>query len=101
MPFAIAAGMPMRMLLHDEREWTVWDVFPTFDARVRMSGEAADLLVQGWLVFECDVEKRRLGPIPDGWDALPDDDLVLLLESAVPVARRTGEAAGPFAGPAG
>jgi hypothetical protein len=89
--------MPMRTLLQDDREWTVWDVLPTFDARVRMSGEAADLLVQGWLVFECDVEKRRLGPIPEGWDGLPDDDLARLLEGAVLVQRRTGEAAGPFA----
>ena len=101
MPFAIGAGMPMRTLLRDGREWTVWDVLPTFDARMRMAGEAADMLVQGWLVFECDAEKRRLGPIPEGWDALPDDDLALLLESAVPVARRTGEAAGPFPEPAG
>lgn len=100
MPFAIGAGMPMRTLLRGDREWTVWDVFPTFDARVRMSGEAADLLVQGWLVFECDLEKRRLGPIPDGWDELPDEDLARLLESATPVARRTGEAAGPFPEPA-
>ncbi len=87
----------MRILLQDDREWTVWDVFPTFDARVRMSGEAADLLVQGWLVFECEVEKRRLGPIPEGWDALPNDELGKLLESAVPVRRRTGEEAGPLA----
>jgi hypothetical protein len=93
--------MPMRNLLQDDREWTVWDVFPTFDARMRMSGEAADQLVQGWLVFECDVEKRRLGPIPDGWDALPDADLALLLESAAPVPRRAGEVAGPFPEPAG
>ncbi len=93
--------MPMRNLLRDDREWTVWDVLPTFDARLRMSGEAADLLVQGWLVFECDVEKRRLGPIPEGWDALPDDALVLLLASAVPVPRRTGDAAGPSPAPSG
>ena len=84
----------MRILLQDDREWTVWDVFPTFDARVRMSGEAADLLVQGWLVFECEVEKRRLGPIPEGWDALPNDELGRLLASAVPVRRRTGEETG-------
>lgn len=93
--------MPMRSLLWDEREWTVWDVFPTFDARLRMSGEAADHLVQGWLVFECDVEKRRLGPIPEGWDELPDDDLARLLASAAPVRRRAAEAEGPLPEPAG
>ena len=93
--------MPMRNLLRDDREWTVWDVFPTFDARLRMSGEAADQLVQGWLVFECDGEKRRLGPGPEAWDALSDDDLAQLLNSAVPVTRRTGEAEAPLPEPAG
>jgi hypothetical protein len=93
--------MPMRSLLQDGREWTVWDVFPTFDARMRMAGEAADQLVQGWLVFECDIEKRRLGPIPDGWDELPEHDLAALLASAVPVRRRGAEAEGPLPDPAG
>ncbi len=86
--------MPMRILTVGESEWTVWDVFPTFDARMRMTGESADLLVQGWLVFECAVEKRRLGPVPDGWDALPDEELAGLLESATFVQPRTGEAGG-------
>lgn len=93
--------MPMRSLLQDGREWTVWDVFPTFDARMRMAGEAADQLVQGWLVFECDIEKRRLGPIPDGWDELPDHDLALLLASATPVRRRVEPVEGPLPDPAG
>lgn len=86
----------MRILTWGEREWTVWDVFPTFDARMRMTGESADLLVQGWLVFECEAEKRRLGPVPDGWDALADDELGTLLDSAVHVQPRTGEPAGPL-----
>ncbi|HEX8360374.1 MAG TPA: hypothetical protein VF613_09715 [Longimicrobium sp.] len=86
--------MPMRILMVGEREWTVWDVFPTFDARMRMTGESADQLVQGWLVFECDLEKRRLGPVPEGWDELSDEELATLLESAVSVQRRTGEAGG-------
>ncbi|HEX8830028.1 MAG TPA: hypothetical protein VF705_02625 [Longimicrobium sp.] len=86
----------MRILKWRETEWTVWDVFPTFEARMRMTGESADLLVQGWLVFQCELEKRRLGPIPEGWDALPDEDLVELLESASLVQRRPGEADGPY-----
>lgn len=93
--------MPMRNLLWEDRDWTVWDVFPTFDARMRMSGASSDLLVQGWLVFECEVEKRRLGPVPEGWDALPDDDLALLLKSAVPVPRRARRAEGAVPAPAG
>ena len=78
----------MRILTWGEREWTVWDVFPTFDARMRMTGESADLLVQGWLVFECEAEKRRLGPVPEGWDALPDEELGKILDSAARVQRR-------------
>jgi hypothetical protein len=93
--------MPMRILTWREREWTVWDVFPTFEARMRMTGESADLLVQGWLVFQSDLEKRRLGPIPEGWDALPDEDLGGLLESAPLVRRGAGEADGPYPEPPG
>lgn len=41
------------------------------------------LLADGWLCFQCKTEKRRLAPIPDGWDLLLDDDLEALCKVAV------------------
>lgn len=44
----------------------------------RLPGALAD----GWLCFESGSEKRRLAPIPDGWDALPDAQLEEFLAQA-------------------
>ena len=45
----------------------------------------------GWLVFECGGEKRRLAPPPPGWDTCSDEDLAELW-------RRAGPPPGPGAG---
>ncbi len=51
--------------------------------RVRISSE----FVCGWLCFQSLYEKRRLAPVPDRWDDLPDGELRRLLDEAVPVGR--------------
>lgn len=92
-------------------QWTVWDVHPTAamsvlgaaapvgDVAARSGGrgdqgvtraaieyvEAA--LAAGWLCFESTSEKRRLAPIPSGWETLPLDSLTFLCGRAVPVVR--------------
>ena len=88
------------------RRWEVWEVHPTATER-RLNGErrttrrptaerrrkpearlrADPALAQGWLAFAWDGEKRRLAPIPDGWDAAPDPRLLALLEQATPAGR--------------
>lgn len=88
----------------DERgqKWQVCDVSPTHVER-RGGGErrrrprsgtpdrrqrrghrmvVAPRFRAGWLVFECPTERRRLGPIPPGWDYLPDSELLTLLRDA-------------------
>jgi hypothetical protein len=45
-------------------------------------------LESGWLCFEAGPEKRRLTPIPSGWQEAPDDALEGLLERARRVPRR-------------
>lgn len=46
-------------------------------------------LEAGWLCFESTAEKRRLAPVPIGWDELADHDLERLCqEEARPTARR-------------
>ena len=42
-------------------------------------------LDSGWLVFESDGERRRLMPIPPGWEVRADADLERLCARATPV----------------
>lgn len=48
------------------------------DGRVAMPG-----LVRSWLAFQARHERRRLEPIPPGWEAASEADLVALCEAAV------------------
>ena len=36
----------------------------------------------GWLCFECDGEKRRLAPVPEGWEEAGPDRLSSWLQAA-------------------
>ena len=47
----------------------------------------APSLRTGWLVFECPDERRRLAPIPPGWDRCAEAALERLCAQAVPVPR--------------
>jgi len=44
----------------------------------------------GWLVFECETERRRLAPVPENWEALTDRELAQLctLADVVPARGR-------------
>lgn len=44
------------------------------------------LLAAGWLAFECPTEKRRLAPIPQHWEQIPEAELARLCEQATPVS---------------
>ena len=61
------------------RSWRVWKTRPQL-------AEILSILPvdwkDGWLTFECDGERRRLAPIPDGWDHLSIKDLERLCEEA-------------------
>jgi hypothetical protein len=99
-------------------EWRVWDVVPyggrpqerrmadrrsatgaTYTGPERRSGRDRRLrtpalmtpgLESGWLCFENEAEKRRLSPIPRGWDRVEPSELAGLLGRAAAVARRFG-----------
>ena len=96
-------------------EWRVWDVVPhnawpgerrsrdrraglaanytgperrsSRDRRVRTPGLLTPGLERGWLCFEAEADKRRLTPVPAGWDEAPDAELEGLLQRARPVTR--------------
>jgi hypothetical protein len=59
---------------------------------------------EGWLVFESAQEKRRLAPVPENWESLPNEALAALCEKAAPQLPRTrsgaeGKSASPAAEP--
>src|SRR3954464_6519048 len=82
--------------------WDVWEVNPAAVAqkvteerraqpgvrvqRKEMRIVVADELREGWLAFQCESDRRRITPIPLGWDAMTDDELLGLLARATPVA---------------
>jgi hypothetical protein len=86
--------------------WVVWDVYPTLGDRRRSLEDRRRFLreteerrtafnatrlrpeyVNGWLAFESPVEKRRLAPVPEGWEQFDERDLERLCDAAVPVGR--------------
>src|SRR3954463_907555 len=89
----------------DGRVWEVWEVRPAVierrqaDDRRLHPRDFADRrnrdlrltllggLREGWLTFQCNAERRRLSPIPEGWMTLADDTLLSLAHKATPVMR--------------
>lgn len=53
------------------------------EARVRIR----EGLEQGWLAFESVVGNKRLAPIPQGWESLPDSALESLCRAAMDAPR--------------
>lgn len=83
-------------------EWRVWEVFPSQAgenlssyplARSSLNGSP---FAAGWLCFESTIEKRRLAPIPAGWQSLERTTLEEFLARAtpVPLRGRRGDAPG-------
>jgi hypothetical protein len=80
-------------------EWQVWDTYPSTKSR----STVAPAYVTGWLAFQrvvapnddagqraAERERRRLVPVPRGWDSLDDPHLAALLQSAVAPRARAG-----------
>ena len=94
--------MPHRQFVDDDGAvWAVWDVRPSAVGKALGPRLAAPLrggravvpevsrtLAEGWLCFESAAEKRRLAPIPPGWDSCSTSDLVKLCANASGVRRR-------------
>ncbi|MGH7603673.1 MAG: hypothetical protein ACRENK_06700 [Gemmatimonadaceae bacterium] len=97
------------------RLWDVWQVHPAAaerrysqrrvrdehlsDAAERRSGldrrlenisrnPVAPEFTYGWLCFETQGEKRRLAPVPEGWDRADDETIEQWCCVAKPVVRR-------------
>lgn len=73
------------------REWRAWDVTPDeLNPRTKDEAYLAQLYLTGWIVFEAvnGEDRRRLYPIPRGWDELPVPELEVLLRKAEIVPKR-------------
>lgn len=89
----------------DGHEWTAWDVRPAERQRraprviegvngVRVPLDSQQRAVQtreSWLVFESSAsgEKRRVSPIPHGWEKATDAELDAMRRSAQTAPRLT------------
>jgi hypothetical protein len=79
-------------------QWIVWEVYPrlierrllrerralrrgSVDRRHELIGRATlpRQILSGWLAFQSRHERRRVNPVPDDWEELPDGDLRSLL----------------------
>jgi hypothetical protein len=76
-------------------EWRVWEVLPTTADTARGLATFGTSLKEtpyanGWLCFESLAAKRRLAPIPEGWDKCCGEDLaqLCLRATVVPLRRR-------------
>jgi hypothetical protein len=116
--------MPLREFVDGERRtWQVWDTVPKTASESAMFERSAQIMAQteareisdaaqdraaaaaalrrftrgrehGWLTFTHDDDKRRLSPIPDGWEGFDDARLAALLQRAEPVSKTPREGSG-------
>ena len=61
--------------------WRVWSTSPSHTNLPSPDWK------DGWLTFECASAKRRLVPIPDGWDVVPLSQLEALCAAAEEMRR--------------
>jgi hypothetical protein len=69
--------------------WRIWSTLPSNPNVVTPE------LRDGWLTFDSGGSRRRLVPIPVGWEALPDPRMELLLKVATSI--RTSDPFGTVA----
>jgi hypothetical protein len=67
-------------------KWRVWATTP------RAGVIYGDSLKSGWLTFESAASRKRLAPIPRGWEEAPPDRLELMCRAAEVVRRTSGPA---------
>ena len=63
--------------------WKVWNTAPVPGAVL------SSVMRDGWLTFECDGDRRRLAPVPDGWEHLSAEELHRLCRAASQAPRAT------------
>ena len=79
----------------DGQEWQVWDVLPSreSDPGSRALAYLPSEMAEGWLCFEAGDQKRRLTPLPAGWEEADDAMIAALLRASSPAPARARAAA--------
>lgn len=78
-------------------EWRVWEVFPSKTSPLTSAESASrtslmgSAFANGWLCFESPSEKRRLAPIPPGWEDSGPRQMEELWKTATVVAPRRSD----------
>ena len=72
----------------DGTVWNVWNVVPTLARNDRKLAVGAGM-TEGWLCFESGGVKRRVVPVPEGWEDWKDEELESALADAREVPRNT------------
>ncbi len=78
--------MALREFMDQSTPWRAWDVRPTGALRPGSPLPTAPGLEAGWICFESAGEKRRLAPIPEGWEVWSEERL----RASLAEARATG-----------
>jgi hypothetical protein len=79
--------MPIREFTDTTGErWRVWATIPRADSVFDES------LKSGWLTFESGATRKRLAPIPRGWEEATHERLELMCRAAEVVRRARGSA---------
>jgi len=83
----------MQMAVRDfvDAAGVAWKVWPVSPEALQPKTAAEDYLGEyeaGWLCFESEGERRRLAEYPEGWAALSDAELHVLLRAAAVVPER-------------
>ncbi|HEX4682433.1 MAG TPA: hypothetical protein VH277_06995 [Gemmatimonadaceae bacterium] len=75
--------MPMREFADANGvQWKVWNTIP-------IATGVAGSMQNGWLTFASSGERRRLAPIPAGWEAAAPERLCLYCDDAERLPRTT------------
>lgn len=77
----------------DGTVWNVWNVVPTLARNERRLSLSVGM-TEGWLCFDSGVAKRRIVPVPQGWEEWSERELESALSSAHEV-RRGSDIPGP------
>lgn len=72
--------------------WTAWEVIPgqVSEFRSTYGSHLPRQMAEGWLCFDCGMEKRRLYPLPSNWAERTEAELWFLCRAAEPVRARAG-----------
>lgn len=78
--------MSVRSLELDGVRWSIWDVLPIDRQGPPIPGR--ELYEGGWLSFDGGEARRRITPVPEGWEQWGETELREAIRRATPIQIR-------------